>query len=226
MLSGVPFPPQRGLEMARLRTLAALVVVGVTAGLMWTGVTLAAPGPCATVMPLSSVVSGDVGEGWTVRHGTDPEPFDAEVLGVAKDLAGPGRDVIIVDISGPVVDTGGGVWAGMSGSPVYIDHGSGPELVGALAYGFSNGPTDIAGLTPAEDMLHVNGLPVAPRTPARIKLPRAVARMVAAKIGAAVPTVGGSLVRLKLPLSVSGVSSDRFRAMRKLPFFKKYRATM
>ena len=136
-----------------------------TTGLIWTGVAVAAPGPCADVMPLASVANGDIGEGWTVVSGTDPQPFDAEVLGVMPDLIGPGRDVIIVEISGPTVDAGGGVWAGMSGSPVYIDHGGGPELAGALAYGFSFGATNIAGLTPAEDMLHVNGLPVsrAPR---------------------------------------------------------------
>lgn len=210
--------------MARLRTLAALVVVGVTAALIWTGVGVAAPLPCADVLPLSSVSKGDIGVGWTVRQGTDPEPFDAEVLGVMPDLIAPGRDVIIVKISGPVVDTGGGVWAGMSGSPVYI----GGELAGALAYGFSFGATNIAGLTPAEDMLHVNGLPTSMlRVPARIDLPRSVVRSVAAKIGAALPTVGGSLVRLKLPVSVSGgLSNERFRQMKKLPFFKKYKPTM
>ena len=212
--------------MNRLRTFGGLVVAGVTAGLIWTGVAVAAPGPCADVMPLSSVATGDVGEGWTVVSGTAPQSFDAEVLGVMPNLIGPGRDVIIVEISGPTVAVGGGVWAGMSGSPVYIDHGGGPELAGALAYGFSFGATNIAGLTPAEDMLHVNGLTVSPRVPARLKLPRSIVRKVAHKIGAALPTVGGSLIRLKVPVSVSGVASERYRAMRRLPFFKKYRPTM
>jgi len=84
-------------------------VAGVTAGLIWTGVAVAAPGPCADVMPLSSVATGDVGEGWTVVSGTDPQSFDAEVLGVMPNLIGPGRDVIIVEISGPTVAAGGGV---------------------------------------------------------------------------------------------------------------------
>jgi hypothetical protein len=208
--------------MNRPRTLGTLVMAGVVAGLAWTGMAVAAPGPCADVLPLSSVSKGDIGEGWTVVEGTDPQSFDAEVLGIARDLVAPGRDVIIVRISGATVEAGGGVWAGMSGSPVYI----GGELAGALAYGFSFGATDIAGLTPAEDMVHVNGLPVAPRVPARIRLPHSVVRSVAAKIGAALPTVGGSLVRLKLPVSISGVAFERYRAMRKLPFFKKYRPTM
>jgi hypothetical protein len=224
MLGLVPFTPQRGFAMRRLRTLA--VLLGVAAGLIWTGVALAAPGSCADVMSLGAVSKGDLGEGWTVVEATDPQSFDAEVLGVMPDLIGPGRDVIIVEISGPTVDAGGGVWAGMSGSPVYIDHGGGPELAGAVAYGFSFGATNIAGLTPAEDMLDVNDLSAARRIPARVKLPRSVVRKVAARIGAALPTVGGSLVRLKVPVSISGVQTDRFRQMRKLPFFKKYRPTM
>jgi hypothetical protein len=203
----------------RPRNVGMLVLAGVVAMVVWAGVALAAPGPCATVMPLSDVSAGQLGTGWTVVSGTDPQSFDAEVLGVAKDLVAPGRDVIIVKISGPTVDAGGGVWEGMSGSPVYI----GGDFVGALAYGFSFGATDIAGLTPAEDMLHIDGLPVAPKVPARIKLPRSVVRSVAAKIGAALPTVGGSLVRLKLPVSVSGVPTERFGKVRKL--FKRYKST-
>ena len=227
MLGGIPFHAAEGVEMRRLRTFGAFIVAGVTAGLVWTGVALAAPGPCAEEMPLSSVVTGDIGEGWTVVQGTDPQPFDAEVLGVMPDLIAPGRDVIIVQISGPTVDVGGGVWAGMSGSPVYIDHGGGPKLAGALAYGFSFGATNIAGLTPAEDMLKVNGLAVAPKVPARVKLSRSMVRKVAAKIGAALPTVGGSLVRLKVPVTVSGgLSNERFLQLKKLPFFKKYKAAM
>ncbi|HEY7004636.1 MAG TPA: hypothetical protein VH281_10160 [Gaiellaceae bacterium] len=203
----------------RSRNLGTLVLAGVVAGLAWAGVATAAPGPCADVMPLSDVSKGQLGTGWTVVSGNDPESFDAEVLGVAKNLVAPGRDVIIVEISGPTVDAGGGVWAGMSGSPVYI----GGQLAGALAYGFSFGATNIAGLTPAGDMLHINGLPVGVRVPARIRLPRSVVRSIAAKIGAALPTVGGSLVRLKLPVSLSGVAAERYGKVRKL--FKKYKST-
>jgi len=196
----------------RLRTFPMLVAAGVVAGTAWAGMATAAPGPCATVMPLSDVAKDQLGEGWTVTEGTDPQQFDVEVLGVARDLIGPGRDVIIVKISGATVDVGGGVWAGMSGSPVYI----GSDLVGALAYGFSFGATDIAGLTPAKDMLDVNGLAVSPRIPGKLRLPARTVRSIAAKIGAAAPTVGGSLVRLKLPVSVSGVNAQRYVRVKKL----------
>ena len=207
--------------MNRLRTLGAFVVAGVVVGLVWTGVAVAAPGACADILPLSSVSKGDIGEGWTVVEGTDPQPFDAEVLGVAHDLVAPGRDVIIVRISGATVDAGGGVWAGMSGSPVYI----GGELAGALAYGFSFGATDIAGLTPAEDMSHLNGLAVSPRVPGAYQAVALRGSLRGGEDRRGAPEVGGSR-----PPEASGHRLRRgdraLPAMRKLPFFKKYRPTM
>jgi hypothetical protein len=193
---------------ARTRLVGALAGL---AGLVWCGSVLAAPGPCATVMPLADVAAGQVGEGWTVVSGTDPDPFDVEVLGVAKDIVAPGRDVIVVRISGATVDAGGGVWEGMSGSPVYI----GGDFAGALAYGFSLGASDIAGLTPAEDMLDLDGLPVSARVPKRLRLPRSLVRAIAAKTGAALPEVDGTLVRLKVPVSVSGIGLGRARYVKK-----------
>ena len=217
--------------MTRLRTLAAFVVAGMTTGLIWTGVAVAAPGSCADVMPLAAVVNGDIGEGWTVVSGTDPQSFDAEVLGVMPDLIEPGRDVIIVEISGPTVDAGGGVWAGMSGSPVYIDHGGGPELAGALAYGFSFGATNIRRPdacrghaacerarrsrrgpqrgSPRESSFHARSCGKSRQRSARLFRP-----------------LVGDLIRLKLPMSISGVAPERYRAMRKLPSLKKYRPMM
>ena len=65
-----------------------------------------------------------LGTGWTVSEGRDPEPFDAEVLGVLPDAIAPGRDMIVVDTSSPAITDAGGIWFGMSGSPVYHDAGS------------------------------------------------------------------------------------------------------
>ncbi|HEX5470202.1 MAG TPA: hypothetical protein VFW80_14285 [Gaiellaceae bacterium] len=194
---------------ARARWVGALAVL---AGLVCAGSALAAPGPCATVMPLDDVAAGQVGEGWTVVEGTEPDPFDVEVLGVAKDIVAPGRDVIVVRISGATVDAGGGVWEGMSGSPVYI----GGDFAGALAYGFSLGASDIAGLTPAEDMLDLDGLPVASRLPKRLRLPRALVRAIAKSTGAALPEGGGTLVRLKVPVSVSGIGLGHAQYVKKV----------
>lgn len=43
-----------------------------------------------------------------------------------------GGDLILVKVSGPVIDESNGIAQGMSGSPVYIDG----KLLGAVAYGF------------------------------------------------------------------------------------------
>jgi hypothetical protein len=104
------------------------------------------PIDCPDVMPVSEITDGMLGTGWTVSEGRDPEPFDAEVLGVLPDAIAPGRDMIVVDTSSPAITEAGGIWFGMSGSPVYHDG----RLMGALAFGLSFGPSSIAGLTPAE----------------------------------------------------------------------------
>ena len=58
-----------------------------------------------------------------------------------------------------VISQGGGIWAGMSGSPVYI----GGKLAGAISYGFSNGPSRIGGMTPARQMAAHRDLLARPR---------------------------------------------------------------
>jgi hypothetical protein len=101
-------------------------------------------------MPLTEVRTGMKGIGLTVVQGTKPEPFDAEVLGVVPG-AGPEGELILVRVSGPVIDRTGGIAAGMSGSPVYVEG----RLLGAVSYGFSFSDHRIGFLTPIERMLPV-----------------------------------------------------------------------
>ena len=89
---------------------------------------------------------GMKGIGRTVMKGTKVETFDAEVLGVLKNIS-PGRDLVICRLSGLGLEKTG-VIAGMSGSPVYIDN----KLVGAVAYAWSYGKEPIAGITPFSQM--------------------------------------------------------------------------
>ncbi len=113
------------------------------------------PGDCPEVMPIDDVSAGQTGFGWTVVRGEEPKPFAVEVLGIYPGGVLPGHDLILVRVS----DTGShqfianarGIWAGMSGSPVYIDG----RLVGSVSYGFSVGPSTLGGLTPIEEMLDV-----------------------------------------------------------------------
>jgi hypothetical protein len=170
---------------------------------------------CPAPVPMSSVVPGMTGEGRTVVRGSTPESFDVQVLGVLPDGIGAGRDMIMIKVSdrpgGHVVDQGGGIWAGMSGSPVYVDG----KLLGAVSYGFTFAPSPIGGLTPAADMLDVLGLTgsaaikaerVLPAT-TKVKLSAAVRRQLAAQSREATPR--GTLQQLVTPLAVSGLGPRR-----------------
>lgn len=207
------------------RLLGSALALTSAAVLFWPSAAMAVPPDlCDPIMPLDDVSAGMVGQGWTVAQGTDPEVFDVEVLGIAPGLVGPGRDIIIAEISGPLVDAAGGVWAGMSGSPIYMDSDDPDpdldQLIGALAYGFSFGPSSIVGLTPAEHMERILGYSSGTfRTtafPARVELPRSVARMIARETETALPAMSGDLVRLKLPVSVSGVQPERMRRVKRM----------
>jgi hypothetical protein len=170
---------------------------------------------CPAPVPMSSVVPGMTGEGLTVVRGSTPEPFDVQVLGVLPDGIGAGRDMIMIKVSdrpgGHVVDQGGGIWAGMSGSPVYVDG----KLLGAVSYGFTFSPSPIGGLTPAADMLDVLGLTSSTAATSdrvlhqntKVKLSAAVRRELAAKSREATPR--GTLQQLVTPLAVSGLGPRR-----------------
>jgi len=84
----------------------------------------------------------------TVFSGTETQEFGVEVLGVLPGFPGPRQSAIIAKLSGPLVDRTG-VFAGMSGSPVYIDG----KIVGAIAFSFPFAKEPIAGITPIKQMI-------------------------------------------------------------------------
>ena len=162
---------------------------------------------CPTVMPVADVVAGMNGTGYTVSKGNTPQPFDAEILGVYPDAILPGRDLIMAEVHSTAIDKVGGVWFGMSGSPVYVTDGGTEKLVGAVAFGFSFGPSHVIGLTAGEDMekvLDYGAAAPAPRLPAKVKLSTSMQRDVAEATSVAVSEVPGAIVQLKVPVSVSG----------------------
>ena len=131
------------------QTLIALSLVVVT-GLS------AAASAATTTMPFSQVRKGMRGYGETVFDGTKLERFEVEITGVLQNI-GPGQDLILAKVSGPVIDRAG-VIAGMSGSPIYIDG----KVIGALAYSWQFAKEAIAGITPIDEMLkiaQVDGVP-------------------------------------------------------------------
>src|SRR5262245_44859154 len=104
-------------------------------------------GPPPTIMPLSAVKPGMVGEALTVFQGSKPEPFKVRVISVLRNFL-PKQDVILIRAEDPRVEHSG-IVAGMSGSPVYIDG----KLVGAVAYAWSFAKEPLGGVTPIETML-------------------------------------------------------------------------
>src|SRR6185503_13767383 len=83
----------------------------------------------------------------TVFSGSEPEGFELEILGVLDGFTGPRQSTIIARLSGTNVARTG-VFAGMSGSPVFIDN----KLVGAIAYSFPFAKEPICGITPIKQM--------------------------------------------------------------------------
>lgn len=109
------------------------------------------PGWATEFMPISDVREGMHGYAKTVVHGRDIETFDVDVLGVLKNKGANGGDLVLVKVSGPLIDQTRGIAQGMSGSPVYIDG----KLLGAIGYGFPNSDGRIGMVTPIEDMVKV-----------------------------------------------------------------------
>lgn len=102
------------------------------------------------IMPVSEIRPGMKGYGLTVFQGTEPERFEAEIIGVMESGIGARVDMILARLDHPRLEDIG-IIAGMSGSPVYIND----RLIGAVAYGFTWSKAPIAGVTPIEKMLEV-----------------------------------------------------------------------
>lgn len=101
-------------------------------------------------MPLAEIRRGMVGVGKTVVQGTEVEEFGVEVLGVLRGAV-PSGDLVLIRVYGPVIERTGGIAAGMSGSPVYIEG----RLAGAVAYAFELSDHTIGMMTPIERMLKI-----------------------------------------------------------------------
>ncbi len=105
-------------------------------------------GQSANFFPLSEVKEGLRGTARTVFKGTVPTEFNVEILGVLKGGVGPKQDMIIGRLSGGEADRTF-VFAGMSGSPVYVDG----KLLGSISYSFPFSKEPICGITPIEQMI-------------------------------------------------------------------------
>lgn len=109
----------------------------------------------APLIPIEELKPGMKGEVWTVFKGSNPESFGVQVTGILRNALGPGKSMILCELTDPRVQSMGAV-AGMSGSPLYIDG----KLAGVLAYQIQRFETvRHAGFTPIKDMLEISALP-------------------------------------------------------------------
>jgi len=186
-----------------------------------TAVTPAAKGP--ELFPLEDLRPGMKGTARTVFSGTETEEFGVEILGVLPGFPGPRQSAIIARLIGKNVEKTG-VFAGMSGSPVYIDG----KIVGAIAFSFPFSKEPIAGITPIKQMIDLfnrgseNVKPKEPRvvsfaqlagTDWKPSLPKpavsAVSLLAPVSVGSPLmPLLGQQMTPIATPLVFSGISQE------------------
>ena len=174
------------------------------------------------VFPVADLEPGMPATAWTVVEGSDPVSFDVEILGVLPDGIAPGVDFILVHTSGPVIDESGGIAAGFSGSPVYIDG----DLVGAISYGFFAADQTYGGVTPAEDMVRLLEYPSGtgafgssaasrPTFAQEVRVSPQLQRTAARAVDTSVETIPTVAEPLRIPVTVSGLNTRGFRRFAK-----------
>ncbi|MFE5291863.1 SpoIVB peptidase S55 domain-containing protein [Isoptericola sp. NPDC056618] len=218
--ASAPTPPTEGHPAARGprwlprngRRAAGLAASGAAGALVLTGLVAvgpsatAAPTPdCAAPYPVSDVVSGAPVTGQTVSKGTTPQPFTGEVLGVLSDGIAPDLDMIVAELHSPAIDAAGGIWQGMSGSPVYAEDG---RLIGAVAYGLAFGSSPVAGITPYEDMQGYLG---AAKAAPEVAVSSRLATRIAAETDVTRTEAAQGLRQLPMPMGVGGIDLARAR---------------
>jgi hypothetical protein len=185
---------------------------------------------------ISELHEGMKGYGLTVFHGTEPERFDVEVIGVLHEFR-PGQALVLIKTPHPRLEVLKTV-AGMSGSPIFFDG----RLAGAYAYSLGMFQVEaVAGMTPIAPMLAELARPIPPGfwgaplgagTPRATTAPRARPTLGTAYDGAAgqydlrthaaevaarmAEPAGTSFVRASTPLLLSGVGDRATAALRAL----------
>ncbi|NLB82868.1 MAG: hypothetical protein GX791_01350, partial [Synergistaceae bacterium] len=128
------------------------VLIGLTALLLVSALPVySAPfNPEGAVLPSSALRPGMKGYALTVVSARNIIRFPVEVVSVVPQKGSP-RNLILVKASGPVIEKTGGIAAGMSGSPVYVNG----KLIGAIGYGWNFSDHTLGLVTPYEDMASI-----------------------------------------------------------------------
>ncbi len=123
-----------------------------------------------TFFPLKDLQVGMKGFGKTVISGRKIEKFDVEILGICSNNKINENTLIngksiLVKVSGDVIKRAGGIAAGMSGSPVYIDN----KLLGGISSGWLMTDHTVGLVTPIEEMIEIWNYPSISKTKNSIK---------------------------------------------------------
>ena len=131
--------------------LIKLVFLGVLFALLPLQSAWAAPfQPESKVMKVDEIRPGMKGEARTVLKGQAVVSFPVTVVSVLPKKGIP-RHLVLIRAEGPLIEKTGGIAAGMSGSPVFIEG----RLVGAIGYGWDFSDHRLGLVTPIEDMASV-----------------------------------------------------------------------
>src|SRR5687767_2189262 len=133
-----------------LITVFTSLLLNISAQVPSTTASFSPAGKTTVFMRVSELREGMRGKALTVFRGSQAEEFNVEILGVVPGAIGPKQDLIVGRLSGGGADRTS-VFAGMSGSPVYIDG----KLVGAISYSFPFSKEPICGITPIEQMIAI-----------------------------------------------------------------------
>ena len=209
--------------MNRFTPILSAILIAVMATLVTAQKPLATKVNGPEIFALEDLKPGMKGTARTVFSGSETEEFGVEVLGILPGFPGPRQSAIIAKLSGPNVEKTG-VFAGMSGSPVYIDG----KIVGAIAFCFPFSKEPIAGITPIKQMIDLfdkgseNLRPKEPRvvsfsqlagTDWKPNLPKPAVSSVSllAPVSAGsplMPLLGQQMTPIATPLVFSGISQE------------------
>lgn len=106
--------------------------------------------PETPMMKIGEVRPGMRGEAHTVIKGQAVVTFPVTVVSVLPRKGIP-KHLILIRAEGPIIEKTGGIAAGMSGSPVFING----KIVGAIGYGWNFSDHRLGLVTPLEDMIAV-----------------------------------------------------------------------
>ncbi len=208
--------PLRGANSPVTRLVAGIAAAALGVGLSITGAPAAHAAetyfcsddtqPYAPVADVEAFAAGTTVTGLSVTTGTTPSEFTGDYIGYIANGIGMNKDLLLFRLHSDVIDGTGadglkaaGIWAGMSGSPVYTTDG---KLIGAVSYSLNDDNLPVAGVTPAEYMASIGSTVVG--TSAKVRVTGSNLRVSAAGVTVAGTSLTGTSLSEVKTVNVAG----------------------